>query len=169
MWRFWPNPPLLLLHGTGVTLEHWKGIKTRLSLWSWSNSNDVFSQKLHVVNLVSQEIFSWDDCTVLYHIILYCTVLNCIVQYSIILYITLLCTVFYCNVLGSIVIHWCAGLYMVLQLEQRYNTLQFSVIQYNTVQYNTIQYSTVQYSTIQYNAVKYNTIQFSTVQYSTIQ
>ena len=126
---------------------------------SWSNSNGVFSQNLHVVDLVCQEIFSWDYCIVLYHIILYCTVVNCIVQYSIILYITLLCT---------IVIHWCAGRYMVLQLKQRYNTLQFSVIQYNSVQYNTIQYSIVEYSAMQYNAVKYNTIQFSTVQYSTI-
>ena len=141
---------------------------TTLSNWD-RNSNGVFSRNLHMVNLVSQEIFSWDYCTVLYHIILYYTVLNCIVQYSIMLYITLLCTVFYCNTLGSFLIHWCAGLYMVLPLEQRYNTLQFSVIQYNTVQYNTIQYSTVQYSTMQYNAVKYNKIQFSTVQYSIIQ
>ena len=116
--------------------------------WGDRNSNGVFSQKLHVVNLVCQEIFSWEYCTVLYHIILYCTVLNCIVQYSIILYITLLCTVFYCNAIGSILIHWCAGCYLVLKLDQRYNTLQFSVIQYNTVQYNTIQYSTVQCSTM---------------------
>merc|ERR1712240_581501 len=84
---------------------------------------------------------------------------------NIILYITLLCTVFYCNAIDSIVIHWCAGHHTVLQLEQIYNTLQLSVIQYNTEEYSIVQYNTVQYSTIQYNAVKYDTIRFSTVQY----